>query len=516
MAKSIKRIVWLFLAVIVFGASWGVYTHNQYGTEKAAHYVTSENCQNCHQTHYKSWHDNTLHPIMFRPVSSPDDIQGDFENADPNIVKFAKDDIEFVIGNKWEQVYARMIDGEYYPLTAKWHITTQKWEPYKVKDWKETPLSVKCNGCHTTGFNPDTYEFSEFGIGCEACHGPGSTHVARQEAAVEPMCATCHSDSLNAEWAHDKDIIVSINSAVCGQCHTRGTQTQDSEHLQTTFNFPLEVVPGNMPSENFKPLTFEKDTKKQHWWGIGLSKNRHQEFADFSLSKHGRALDLLKERHTADRGELGDDCLACHSADYILANARDVLPTIDTATQGLTCAVCHEPHGFDREFAGVNISPAERCGTCHADSMSIKAAQRGQQHYPGPPSSKSCPDCHMPYIVKSGGAFPIRSHAFKIVPPQATRDYQVPNSCQNGGCHEDKPLEWALAEFDKFYGAGRVDDPIVVEECGACHRVFDRASQTPDSWQRIMGSLDTHFGVVATLDAKTTAHILNHLTAEKP
>lgn len=501
----------LFFAVLIFAVAGGALFFHP-GSGMKPHYVTSENCQSCHQTHYTAWHDNTLHPKMFRPVASPDDIQADFSNADPAVVTFAKADIKFVIGNKWEQVYARMIDGEYYPFTAKWLITTQKWVPYKVKDWKDTPLSIKCNGCHTTGFNPDTYEFTEFGIGCEACHGPGSQHVDRKWAVSKPYCATCHQDAPGAEGA---DIITSVNSAVCGQCHTRGTQTQDAEHVQTTFNFPLNVTPGENVSADFKPMTATRDKKKQHWWGIGLSKNRHQEFADFSLSKHGRALDFMRERHTADRGEINDECLACHSADYILAKDGQH-PTVKTAEQGLTCAVCHEPHGLDRAFNGVNISPAKRCGTCHVDSMSIKAAARGQKHYPGPPSSKSCPDCHMPYIVKSGGAFPIRSHAFKIVPPVATKDYGVPNSCQNGGCHDDNSLDWAIAEFEKFYGSGRVDDPVVIKECGGCHRVFDPASQTPESWERIMNNLDSHYGEDTTLDESTRQHILDYLTTETP
>ena len=27
----------------------------------------------------------------------------------------------------------------------------------------------------------------------------------------------------------------------------------------------------------------------------------------------------------------------------------------------------------------------------------------------------------------------------------------IPNSCQNGGCHLDKSVEWAIKEFELFY-----------------------------------------------------------------
>lgn len=208
------RIIFIF-AFLLFAVAGGAFVLHLDSSEKP-HYVTSQGCKSCHKIYYQSWNDNTLHPKMFHPVTDLDDIQADFSKADPEVVAFSKEDIEFVVGNKWEQVYARMIDGKYYPFPAKWYITTQRWVPYKVKDWKETPLSVKCNGCHTTGFNPDTYEFSEYGIGCEACHGPGSKHADKKWATSSPVCSLCHQDEPNPE---SLDIINSINSAVCGQCH---------------------------------------------------------------------------------------------------------------------------------------------------------------------------------------------------------------------------------------------------------------------------------------------------------
>jgi len=430
------------LAIVVLFAVSTLTLHKDQIFPKKSGYVTSATCEGCHTTHFNSWHQNTLHPRMFRPVSTPEDIQGDFSQNDP-AVTFTKDEIEYVIGNKWEQVYARMIDGEYYPLTAKWLITTQKWVPYKVDSWQETPLSPNCNGCHTTGFDPETYKFSEFGIGCEACHGPGQTHVENQQKHSDTSCAVCHSE----ESSDEKDIVVSTKSAVCGQCHSRGKQSAD--HMQTTFNFPLDYKPGHEIDGDYKQLTAADDKEQNYWWGLGLSKQRHQEFADFSESKHSMSLTLLKSHHGEERGELTDECLQCHSQDYRSAPA-DHKPTLETATQGLTCVTCHNPHGMERGLPSVRVD-AERCGLCHADSITFSAAKNGRPHYPGPPSSKSCADCHMPYIVQSGGAYPIRSHAFKIVPPSASLIYDMPNSCQNGGCHDDKPVEWAIQAFELHY-----------------------------------------------------------------
>lgn len=434
--------------VVSIATGWSLWLHRD--ISDTPHYVTSDACLDCHEEHYLAWKD-TLHPKQFRPVTSPADIVADFDKADPAVVTFTKADIKYVIGNKWEQVYVQVVDGEMYPLPAKWFITTQKWKPYKVKDWKETPLSTKCNGCHTTGFNPDTFEFSEFGIGCEACHGPGSVHVQHEEEENDPSCTVCHAllGDDDHEGEEKKTIIRSVNASVCGQCHSRGKQTRQLDHMETTFNFPLGYKPGEEISANFKQSTKATDKKKKYWWETGLSKNRHQEFADFMRSKHGKALKLLRTSKDKSRGELEDSCMRCHSADYIFA-PEDAKPTLETAEFGITCVVCHDPHGLDKRLFPEREGP-HRCGSCHIERLSDSTAKSGHRHIPCPADKVRCADCHMPYIVKSGGTTTIRSHAFQIVPPSATEKFKMPNSCQNGGCHKDKDTAWAIKAFAEFY-----------------------------------------------------------------
>ena len=40
-----------------------------------------------------------------------------------------------------------------------------------------------------------------------------------------------------------------------------------------------------------------------------------------------------------------------------------------------------------------------------------------------------------------------------------------------------------------------------VQECGACHTAYPPALLPKESWQRLMGSLDKHYGTDASLDA---------------
>lgn len=437
MSKN-KLLLLIFVLATALVSTWQLHPK-----EETPVYVTSSACKQCHQKYYNSW-SNTLHPKMFRPVKNDNDILGDFTSKDPALT-FSKDEVEYVVGNRWEQVYARKIDGEYYPLPARWYVKQQKWSPYKVDSWQNTPMSEKCNGCHTTGFNPATYEFSEFGIGCEACHGPGSKHVVNKKMTTSFMCRLCHG----SEAKKQTDIIRTVSSTVCGQCHNRGKNMPFSDQDEPIFNFPVQYTPGEDLAKSFKPVTPTDDKKNKYWWGNGVAKSRHQEFADWEKSNHAKTLTLLKQNHTQEMGQLQDSCLQCHSTDYLMAG-KGPKPTMRTAQYGITCVACHNPHKI-REQGAPARKVNEPCSTCHATQKTTCTEQTNPAHFPCPLDKVECVDCHMPYVVKSGGWYSIRGHAFIIISPLKNEQEGMPNSCLNGGCHQGCSLQWIQQEYRKFY-----------------------------------------------------------------
>lgn len=58
-----------------------------------------------------------------------------------------------------------------------------------------------------------------------------------------------------------------------------------------------------------------------------------------------------------------------------------------------------------------------------------------------------------------------------------------------------------------------VTDERYRSECGGCHFAFQPGLLPADAWQRLMGSLDRHFGDDATLDPGLAATLLDYLTA---
>lgn len=55
--------------------------------------------------------------------------------------------------------------------------------------------------------------------------------------------------------------------------------------------------------------------------------------------------------------------------------------------------------------------------------------------------------------------------------------------------------------------------PQYAEECGACHTAYPPRMLPAQSWQRLVGGLDRHFGVDASLDAATARQIGDWLAA---
>ncbi|HEX9794079.1 MAG TPA: tetratricopeptide repeat protein [Planctomycetota bacterium] len=88
------------------------------------------------------------------------------------------------------------------------------------------PITGECLGCHTSEAVPATWPLNAFGewrprgIGCEACHGPGATHVARMQEAL--------AAGVNSGWPEDNGIANPANFPVarqldvCARCHLQG------------------------------------------------------------------------------------------------------------------------------------------------------------------------------------------------------------------------------------------------------------------------------------------------------
>jgi hypothetical protein len=258
---------------------------------------------------------------MLQPATD-ETILGNFNVQDPNLT-FTKEQVRYVIGGQYKQRYLTEIDGELYVLPAEWNVLSRRWVAYHPQDWRERPYRQLCAGCHTTGYDPVSGTWSEPGVWCEACHGPGSQHVA--------------STGNRAFIVNPARLDFKAQAEVCGQCHSRGLD------LSGRYPFPVGFRPGG-PARLAELFVFTTDPSD--FWPDGSAKRHHMQFLDWQKGEHSNAVNCIFCHVSHSVGEtdhqtrmVGNDrCVICHES------KRDQDAHIPfMAGVPVECTDCHMP-----------------------------------------------------------------------------------------------------------------------------------------------------------------------------
>ncbi len=253
--------------------------------------------------------------------------------------------------------------------------------------------NYQCAWCHATdlrknydaGTGAFATTFVEIGVGCEACHGPGSAHrdwAARpsdskpdhgfafsfdQRRGVAWKSAGAATAARSAPAAGDREALV------CAGCHSRRQQFSDDPLAAARFY------------DAFRPTTLEPDL----YHPDGQQHDEVYTFASFLQSR-------------------------MHAA-------------------GVTCSDCHEPHSGKTRLSGNAL-----CGQCHAAAVFDAETHH---HHAKESTGAQCAACHMPTTVYMG-VDARHDHSMRLPRPDRTPALHAPNACNN--CHADKSAEWAV------------------------------------------------------------------------
>ena len=105
------------------------------------------------------------------------------------------DQVAFVYGSKWKQRYFTSVGDDYFPLPAQWDVGNKtlaavpRQTGHRLVDRAlpgrqlQRPTGPLCDGCHSVNYNISDEAVTEWNVGCEKCHGPGSAHVAKPTRA---------------------------------------------------------------------------------------------------------------------------------------------------------------------------------------------------------------------------------------------------------------------------------------------------------------------------------------------
>jgi hypothetical protein len=352
-------------------------------TSKPKSFVGSEQCKKCHLEHYDSWK-MTLHSRMLQDVKEnldalvteikPEVIRADLEKLKDLKVPAAEihipkvEEIRYTIGSQWKQRYLVEKSGMLYIAPIQYNLDTDRWVNYNEATWDKRPWITKCGGCHATGVDLEKNSFSEPAVGCEACHGAGSHHLALPKTAVFEKRMTIVNPSKLSSGAAVQ---------VCGSCHNRGNASK-----KEGVEWPVGYHPGKALEPLFKSVDYA--TMKADFYPNNYSKGHHQQYIDWRKSKHQAE---------------GVTCTSCHYVHQLgVASTRSQTK----ASGSQQCAQCHTKVNSNQAHS---IHAFANCVGCHMPRI-VKNAESGDMHshvfvtllpketLANPVIPNSCQTCH--------------------------------------------------------------------------------------------------------------------------
>jgi hypothetical protein len=302
-------------------------------------------------------------------------------------------------------------------LPVAWDVKEKQWyhlypdSPIDPKDWLYwTNAGQNWNGmcaeCHSTNLkkNYDTQTesyattWSEIDVSCEACHGPGSRHVAWAELPDMARPQTANFDLVVKAKGMDSRQQVEL----CAPCHSRRAILGDYTHAEP------DLLDSMLPSLLTPELYFADGQILEEVYVYG----------SFTQSKMYR------------RNVRCSDCHDVHS--------------IKKVKEGnALCLQCHRADIYDTKAHHFHKSEGEK-------GESIKSADGEVLFEVG--SGAECVQCHMPerpYMVIDYRA----DHSFRIPRPDLSVELGTPNACNR--CHFDKTPQWSEEYMTRWYGPGR-------------------------------------------------------------
>ena len=390
-----------------------------------ATFVGAAACAGCHPDAAAAWR-GSQHAVAMQPATAAT-VRGDFRNARVTAggvtSTFSRRGEDFVVRTDgpdgkladyrvtWtfgvfplQQYLVDFPDGRKQALPLAWDTRPkadggQRWfhlypdERIDHRDplhWTRSQQNWNfvCADCHATNlrrnYDAATDRFattwSEANVACEACHGPGSNHVA---------------------WAE----------------HRPGSETWRAHGLPIALDERRDVswTPSPTVPARSRPLASHREVET---CAVCHARRR-------PLGLDGNPTGRLLDTHVPALLEPG-----LYEVD---GQQRDEVYTWGSFVQskmyarGVTCSDCHEPHGGKLRAPGNAV-----CTQCHAAATYDVAAHH--HHGEGSPPS-ACVACHMPtrtYMVVD----PRHDHGMRVPRPDLSIADGTPNACN--GCHADR------------------------------------------------------------------------------
>jgi len=427
----------------------------------AAEFVGAERCAACHAAEAARWR-GSQHDLAMQEAHA-EAVLGDFDGARFThfgvTSTFSAKDGRFFVNTEGpdgapadfeiaytfgvaplQQYLVRLEPGRLQALTVAWDARPtdaggQRWfslhprertPPGDVLHWTgfAQRWNVQCAECHSTelvkGFElaggAYATRWAELDVACEACHGPGSRHVAWAEtgpaAGADPALGVRFPP--RARWVFEPErpiarreepLAAHVEVEACAPCHARRSTLRE----------------GRRPEEAF-------------------------------LDTHRPAL-LEPGLYEAD-GQMRDEVYTW--ASFVQSRMYAAF---------VTCSDCHDPHSLALRADGNAL-----CGECHQPEVfDVEAHHR---HRPGS-AGAACVSCHLP--ARTYMEVDTRhDHSFRVPRPDLSVALGTPNACTD--CHTKRPAQWAADAVARWFPHGRSGTPHYATALDAGRRALPGAA----------------------------------------
>ncbi len=407
-------------------------------------------CAGCHAEQALAW--TGSHHDLAMDLASDATVLGDFDRItfthDGRTSSFSRKDgiyyvrtegadgelhdyrIDYVFGvDPLQQYLVAFPGGRYQVLALAWDTRPaeaggQRWfhlypdESVPAGDplhWtgRSQNWNTQCAECHSTdlrkNYDPASDSFAttwfEIDVSCEACHGPGSRHLAWAKAGQPAPEAGAGAKGLVVQFDAGRDGAwrfggkastarwqgpprTSSQLEACAPCHSRRRA------------IVAEPQPGQSFLDAYMPVLLEPPL----YHPDGQIRDEVYVYGSFLQSPMHRA--------------------------------------------GVVCSDCHDPHSLQLRAEGNAV-----CTACHrAASFDTSKHHR---HVPGSEGA-SCVECHAPetsYMVVD----PRRDHSFRIPRPDLSARLGTPDACTR--CHEGRSAAWAAGIVATWRGPDKPPRP---------------------------------------------------------
>jgi predicted CXXCH cytochrome family protein len=416
--------------------------------QEPAQFVGGAACFSCHQTEAALW--KTSHHAKAMQPATSDTVLGAFNNTghsqDGITTSFSHSDGRYAVRTEGadgklhdyeiaytfgvyplQQYLIAFPGGRFQSLGIAWDTRSQdkggqrwfdlypdrKLSPGDPVHWtgRDQTWNYQCAFCHSTNLtknydlstNSYATTWTDVSVSCEACHGPGSRHVAWANAGKPPQSGAdpigltiSLKPTDRGRWemnpetgiARRTEKLTSMEIDACAACHARRKPITETPQ------------PGASFLDSYLPALLDPGM----YYPDGQIDGEVYEYGSFLQSRMFRA--------------------------------------------GVTCSNCHEPHGATLRAEGNNL-----CAQCH---MPAKFDVPEHNHHQAGSVGAQCVNCHMvtrTYMIVDDR----RDHSIRVPRPDLSVAIGAPNACSQ--CHRDRSAQWAANRVAEWYPHGHQTTP---------------------------------------------------------